>query len=111
MPSDAAVPPALVVPPNLNTVTRAEFRQVALDRVDDAVRAAAAAVVIDLHETRSVDASVLGILVVAQRRAGEHAVPVRLVRVPEEVRRLMAVTGLEKRFEFGAGEPDTGTGG
>jgi anti-anti-sigma regulatory factor len=101
MPSDAAVPPPLVVPPSLNTVSRAEFRRAAMEHVDAALRAGALAVVVDLGETHVVDASVLGILLLLEMRAREHALPTRLLRAPEALRRLLAVTGLESRFELG----------
>lgn len=99
MPSDAHLPP-LAVPPRLNTVTRAEFRQAALEHVDHSVRAGAPAVVFDLRGTLEVDASGLGILVAVQKRADAHSLPVRLLHTPEDVRRLMELTRLEPLFEL-----------
>lgn len=96
----------LALPAHLVTETRTAWRQTLLEHVERALTAADArgatptAVLLDLRETVEVDASGLGILVFAQRRAREAGAVVRLLHASEPVRRLLILTKLDHLFEF-----------
>lgn len=86
-------------PTSLGIETRAFFRRQALAVLDQAQAAGAdAPLVIDLSDTRAVDSSGLGVLVLIQRRAAEARRSVRLRGASEEVRFLLVMTRLDDRF-------------
>jgi anti-anti-sigma factor len=82
--------------------TRAEFRETVVELIERASAARAAEVTIDLARTEEIDASGLGLLVLAQRRARDHRMTVRLVNVRPAVRRLMELTRLDFLFHIAA---------
>lgn len=91
----------LHAPTRLVAETRAEFREAALELVSRAALLRAATVTIDLALTEDIDASGLGILVLAQRRARDHQITVKLVGVRPLVRQLMELTRLDYLFYIG----------
>jgi anti-anti-sigma factor len=86
--------------PRLVGETRAEFRKMVLEFVEQAAHTGAKSVAIDLSPTQEVDASGLGILVLVQKRAKELGVSMVLTRVPQQVRYLLLLTKLDHLFEF-----------
>ncbi len=90
----------LLAPERLVSENRLDFRRDALEQVSKAVAGGARRVTIDLRDTREVDASGLGVLVLLQKRAREHALTTCLMRTPPTVRHLLHLTQLERLFEF-----------
>jgi len=97
----------LALPPRLVTETRTACREAVLEHVERALGAAGdagvdvpPAILLDLRETIEVDASGLGVLVLAQKRARERGTTIRLLHAPESVRRLLVLTKLDHLFEF-----------
>ncbi|MGH7663317.1 MAG: STAS domain-containing protein [Gemmatimonadaceae bacterium] len=90
----------LTAPPRIVSETRMEFRKAALAFIEGAEAAGAPAVCVDLSETLEVDASGLGILVIAQKRSKELGLPLRLINVPSQVRYLLVLTKLDHLFEI-----------
>jgi ABC-type transporter Mla MlaB component len=99
-PSPAGGRPALVAPVRLVSETRDAFRRDALDFVEQSAREQWDSVDVELRQTLEVDASGLGILVLIQRRARAHGLPVRLLHVRGDVHRLLALTKLDHLFAF-----------
>lgn len=91
---------ALYAPARLVAETRVDFRCAALDSLDRAGDHGAPMLEIDMAETRDVDASGLGILVLVQKRARERGLPTRLINTQDSVRSLLTLTKLEGLFEF-----------
>jgi anti-anti-sigma factor len=89
-------------PAALTSETREWFRQAVLDLVARAAEQRVSVITIDLSGTGDVDASGLGVLVLAQRRAREHRITVRLVGVHADVRRVMELTRLDYLFHIAA---------
>ena len=89
-------------PQELVESTRAEFRETVVELIERASEARAAEVTIDLARTDEIDASGLGLLVLAQRRARDHRMTVRLAHVQPSVRRLMELTRLDFLFHIAA---------
>jgi anti-anti-sigma factor len=89
-------------PPQLVEDTRAGFREVVVELITRAAAARADEITIDLAATEEVDASGLGLLVLAQRRARDHKMTVRLVNVRSSVRQLMELTRLDFLFHIAA---------
>lgn len=90
----------IVAPPRLVAETRVEFRSVALESLERAGETGAHLVAIDMAETRDLDASGLGILVLVQKRARERGLTTRLLNTRHDVRTILAHTKLESLFEF-----------
>ncbi len=90
----------LVAPPRLVAETRVDFRCAALDSLERAGESGTPSLAIDMTETRDVDASGLGILVLVQKRARERGLVTRLMHTQHNVRSLLALTKLEGLFEF-----------
>ena len=89
-------------PAQLVEDTRATFRESIVELIARAAAAGASEVTIDLARTDEIDASGLGILVLAQRRARDQRMTVRLVNVRPSVRRLMELTRLDFLFHIAA---------
>ncbi len=62
----------------------------------DALALGSGDLVVDLGQVRSVDVTGLGVLVGAHRQAGRHGRTLVLHDVPEQVRRLLLVTRLDR---------------
>lgn len=90
----------LYAPERLVSEHRLEFRREALERLAKAASEGAKRILIDLRETREVDASGLGVLVLLQKRARENLLSTCLKRTPPTVRHLLHLTRLERLFEF-----------
>ncbi len=104
-PSEFAMPAVadatlLLAPSRLVAETRVDFRCAALDSLERAGEHGAPLLSIDMTETRDVDASGLGILVLVQKRARERGLTTRLMNTQHNVRSLLALTKLEALFEF-----------
>lgn len=89
-----------LAPPRIVVDTRVEFRSAALESLERANETGAHLFSIDMTETRDVDASGLGILVLVQKRARERGLTTRLLNTRHDVRSLLAHTKLESLFEF-----------
>ncbi|MDQ8155371.1 MAG: STAS domain-containing protein [Gemmatimonadota bacterium] len=79
---------------------RLDFRRDALERLAKAASDGARRITIDLRDTREVDASGLGVLVLLQKRARESTLITCLTHTPPSVRHLLRLTQLEALFEF-----------
>jgi len=90
----------LAAPVRLIAETRVDFRSAALDSLERAGATGAPLLAIDMGETRDVDASGLGILVLVQKRARERGLSTRLLNTQHSVRSLLALTKLDTLFEF-----------
>ena len=87
-------------PIRLVAETRVDFRCAALDSLERAGDEGSPLLAIDMGETRVVDASGLGILVLVQKRARERGLSTRLLNTQHNIRSLLALTKLEGLFEF-----------
>lgn len=90
----------LQAPERLVSEHRLDFRRDALERLSKAAADGANRITIDLRETREVDASGLGVLVLLQKRAREQFLKTCLTHTPPTVRQLLRLTQLEVLFEF-----------
>ena len=90
----------LQAPERLVSEHRLDFRRDALERLSRAALDGARRITIDLRETREVDASGLGVLVLLQKRARENFLATCLTNTPPSVRQLLRLTQLENLFEF-----------
>jgi anti-anti-sigma factor len=90
----------LQAPERLVSEHRLDFRRDALERLSKAVAHGAKRLTIDLRETREVDASGLGVLVLLQKRAREQYLTTCLTHTPPTVRHMLHLTQLEALFEF-----------
>lgn len=90
----------LQAPERLVSEHRLDFRRDALERLSKATADGARRITIDLRETREVDASGLGVLVLLQKRAREVFLATYLSHTPPSVRQLLRLTQLEALFEF-----------
>ena len=99
MPAVAMSSP-LQAPPRLVAETRVDFRCAALDSLQRMEESGSGALTIDMTETRDVDASGLGILVLVQKRARERGILTRLVNAQANVRSLLSLTKLEGLFQL-----------
>jgi anti-anti-sigma factor len=90
----------LAAPMRLIAETRVDFRSAALDSLERAGALGSPLLAIDMGETRDVDASGLGILVLVQKRARERGLSTRLLNTQHSVRSLLALTKLDSLFEF-----------
>jgi anti-anti-sigma factor len=90
----------LHAPERLVSEHRLDFRRDALERLTKAAAGGARRITIDLGDTREVDASGLGVLVLLQKRARENTLATCLTRTPASVRQLLRLTQLESLFEF-----------
>lgn len=91
---------SLLAPSRLVAETRVDFRCAALESLDRAGDHGATLLAIDMSETRDVDASGLGILVLVQKRARERGLRTRLLHTQHSVRSLLTLTKLDGLFEF-----------
>lgn len=96
---EATVQP-LIAPSRLTADHRLEFRRSALEGLEQASRATADAVELDLSLTTDIDASGLGVLVLLQKRARELGLSTRLLNTPRAVRQMLHITRLDVLFEF-----------
>jgi anti-anti-sigma factor len=90
----------LQAPERLVSEHRLDFRRDALERLSRAATDGARRITIDLRDTREVDASGLGVLVLVQKRARENFLATCLTHTPPSVRQLLRLTQLENLFEF-----------
>ena len=100
MPTNETHSDAIPAPVRLVAETRLDFRQVILEALDRLAVDGASVLEIDLRNTSELDASGLGILVLAQKRASQLGMRTRLVRVPTDVRRVLELTRLDHLFEM-----------
>jgi anti-anti-sigma factor len=100
MQSTSGKPHVLAAPERLVTETRLEFRRIALDHVERAVKESAPRIYVNLSATREIDASGLGVLVLLQKRARERMIATRLIKPGPEVRAILALTKLDYLFEM-----------
>jgi anti-anti-sigma factor len=84
----------------LTTDHRLAFRQFVLDALDLSARAGARQVELNLGGVVEIDASGLGILLLAQKRARELGLRLRLVDVPRSVVALLDATRMEPLFDI-----------
>lgn len=87
-------------PPALNTATRADFYEVALEALERLGTQEAGQLVIDMRGTDRVDSSGLSTLILIQVRAAERKHTVGLLGISEEIRFLLLMTRLEDRFDL-----------
>jgi anti-anti-sigma regulatory factor len=90
----------LAAPERLVTETRTEFRAALLQQIEDPHIDGAGTLCIDFGRTVEIDASGLGVLVVAQRSAKALDRSLCLVDAGMPVRALLARTRLDLLFEF-----------
>lgn len=90
----------LMAPERLVSEHRLDFRRDALERLSKAAADGASRITVDLGETREVDASGLGVLVLLQKRARENFLATCLTHASPTVRHLLRQTQLEALFEF-----------
>ena len=90
----------LVAPDRLVSETRLDFRSAALSHLERIAQRQATRLLVDLHNTKDIDASGLGVLVLLQKRARERMIATRLMRAPEAVRQLLQLTKLGYLFEY-----------
>ena len=90
----------LVAPDRLVSETRLSFRSAALSHLERIAQRQATRLLVDLHNTKDIDASGLGVLVLLQKRARERMIATRLMRAPESVRQLLQLTKLGYLFEY-----------
>jgi anti-sigma B factor antagonist len=93
--------PPLRAPRRLVAATRAELRDTALRRLEELLAEGDTTLVIDLTDVADVDIGGVGILVLLQKRARDRGIAVRLLHVPVQVERLLALTQLDYLFELG----------
>lgn len=84
----------------LTTDHRLAFRQFVLDALDISARAGARQVELNLGGVVEIDASGLGILLLAQKRARELGLRLRLVDVPRSVIALLDATRMGPLFDI-----------
>jgi anti-anti-sigma regulatory factor len=90
----------VVAPSHLNAEARIDFKCAALDCLDRVVEIGGDELAIDMAETREVDASGLGVLVLVYKRARERGVMTRLLHAGDPVRALLMTTRLEPLFRY-----------
>jgi anti-anti-sigma factor len=90
---------AFVAPRLLITDTRLEFRHLALEALETAASNGQKVVEINLGAVVEIDASGLGVLILAQKRARERGMRLRLLEVPRAVSSLLDATRLQQLFE------------
>lgn len=93
-------PRALTAPSLLTTDHRLEFRRLALEALEVAASNGQKVVEINLGAVIEIDASGLGVLILAQKRARERGMRLRLTDVPLAVGALLDATRLEPLFEL-----------
>ena len=91
---------ALSAPSKLVAANRGDFRKAALAYLERSAVGGSDSARLDLGEIEEMDASGLGILVLLQKRAHELKIALELVRVPKDVRHLLALTKLDHLFRF-----------
>ncbi len=91
---------ALVAPSLLITEHRLEFRRLTLEALEIAASSGQKYLEINLGAVIEIDASGLGVLILAQKRARERGLRLRLVDVPLAVASLLDATRLEPLFEL-----------
>lgn len=91
---------SLSAPERLIAETRVDFRSAVLEKLAQAGATTAGSLTIDMTETRDIDASGLGILVLVQKRARERGIPIYLRNPQQQIRSLLAMTKLEGLFQY-----------
>ncbi len=91
---------ALIAPSLLIAEHRVEFRRITLEALEIAASSGQKFLEINLGAVIEIDASGLGVLILAQKRARERGMRLRLVDVPRAVASLLDATRLEPLFEF-----------
>lgn len=89
----------LSAPVRLVAETRVDFRSAVLEKLSQAGESRGS-LLIDMTETRDIDASGLGILVLVQKRARERGIPICLRNPQQQIRSLLAMTKLEGLFQY-----------
>lgn len=87
-------------PSLLITDHRLEFRRLVLEALEVSARSGAKQVELNLGSVVEIDASGLGVLILAQKRARERGMRLRLVDVPRAVGSLLDATRLEPLFDI-----------
>jgi anti-anti-sigma factor len=93
-------PSTFVAPSLLTTDNRLEFRRMALEALEVAASNGQKVVEINLGGVIEIDASGLGVLILAQKRARDRGMRLRLLDVPLAVGSLLDATRLEPLFEL-----------
>lgn len=93
-------PDILRAPTKLVAETRLDFRRAVLSHLDRALERSLTRVVVDLDDTREIDASGLGVLVLLQKRARERMIATRLMNTPASVKQMLTLTKLDYLFEL-----------
>jgi anti-anti-sigma factor len=91
----------LAAPDRLVSETRLDFRSAALCHLERVAQRNATRLVIDLQNTRDIDASGLGVLVLLQKRARERMIATKLLHAPATVKQMLELTKLGYLFEYG----------
>lgn len=91
---------SLVTPSILTIDRRLEFRRLVLEALEMAASSGKKVMQINLYAVVEIDASGLGILILAQKRARERGMRLRLVEVPRAVASLLDATRLGSLFEL-----------
>ena len=87
-------------PSQLTTEHRLEFRRLVLEALEISASSGAKQVELNLGSVIEIEASGLGILILAQKRARERGMRLRLVDVPRAVGSLLDATRLEPLFDI-----------
>ena len=90
----------LVAPDRLVSETRLSFRSAALSHLERIAQRQATRLLVDLQNTKDIDASGLGVLVLLQKRAREKMIATKLVHVPVALKRMLELTRLAHLFEI-----------
>lgn len=85
----------VTAPADLNWRTAKAFRESVLDKVESTTTL----LVIDVGECRDIDSSSLGALVHIHRSCWKRRIPVRLVRVTDDLQTLFELTALDRLFQ------------
>lgn len=75
----------------IDVVSRPQFEKAMFDVIDTG-----APMVVDMREVTFCDSTGLNAIVAANRRAGERATTIALIALPERVRRVFRITGIDK---------------
>lgn len=99
MTAAAAASRVVIAPVDLSLDSRTEFRRSATSEID-AMDVGSGRLVVEMHETRSMDSAGLGALMLVQRRAARRRLSVTLKGVNEDLLFLLTLTKLDALFDI-----------
>lgn len=99
MTAAAATSRIVAAPVELSLDSRIEFRRKATSEID-AMEIGSGRLVIEMHDTRTIDSAGLGALILVQRRAARRRLSVTLRGVNDDLRFLLTLTKLEGLFDI-----------